>query len=98
QRINAHATRLVPQQRGIEEEEFPESGLIAAMDAGHQARGRWKPRRGDGFVLAPRAALILLHLILPSPSAVSSSASLTDAHQGVTSRAGEPTLAARVRF
>jgi hypothetical protein len=51
--VDAHAARLIPQQRGVEKEEFPEGDFIAVMDAGHEARGCGKPRGGEGFVLTP---------------------------------------------
>src|SRR5438132_13027351 len=62
------------------------------MDGRQQSRRRRITRGGEGFIVfTPRSVVALIHRILPS-SIVIASASLTDAHQGVTSRVDEPRL------
>jgi hypothetical protein len=59
---NAHSTRLVSKQRSEEKEEFPDRGLVSAMDGGEQTRRCRIMRGGDSFVVfTPRSVVALLH-------------------------------------
>src|SRR2546423_770816 len=94
---DAHAASLIPEQRSVEEEELSDRWLFSTMDGSEQARRRRITRGGDDFVFTPRSVVALLHRILPS-SLVIASASLTDAHQCVTSRVDGSRCGARPRF
>src|SRR5437899_7307551 len=95
---DAHSTRLIPEQRSIQEKQLSNRSLVAAMDGRQQSRRRRITRGGEGFVVfTPRSVVALIHRILPS-SVVIASASLTDAHQGVTSRVDVPSLVTSSRF
>src|SRR6476646_232303 len=95
---NAHATRLIPQQRSVDEKHLTDRGFVGAQYSGDEKRGRRITRGADRFIVfAPSLVAALIQWILPSPPLVMSSASLTDAHQGVTSRGGESTRAASSR-
>ena len=99
-RPDTHSASLISEQRSVEKEELSDRGFLSAMDGSEQARRRRITRGGESFIVfTSRSVLALLHRILPSPSlVVIASASLTDAHQGVTARVGGSSCGVSLRF